>query len=267
MDRPDVRQHATNLGIRAGDTLLVSGPCSINVSILLAQLLKLLTPSGTLVAAGYRLERRTQLSGDDLPVLPHITPDYASDGLSDLQAALWGHSDAIASGHPVYPFAAIGHNAEYITRNQPFQYPLGENSPMSKMHQLNGKILTVGNFNGRDSVLPLAEVWSDLPYIRRSAMVCGFDSSWRQMNGDLRCSQGYERMESILRQARIVRSTDVEGIPWQCGSIQGIVSMGMELLKGDQTGLLCTNPDCEDCMEARAMVRESTSLPSREREL
>src|SRR5207248_2322560 len=48
------------------------------------------------------------------------------------------------SSHPLYPYAAIGPNARFITESAPLHYPHGSNSPLARLHQLNGTVLLLG---------------------------------------------------------------------------------------------------------------------------
>src|SRR5438045_1743394 len=49
-----------------------------------------------------------------------------------------------ASAHPRFPFYARGPHAAFLIENAPFHYPLGENSPLAKLYQLDGGVLLIG---------------------------------------------------------------------------------------------------------------------------
>jgi aminoglycoside 3-N-acetyltransferase len=180
-----------------------------------------------------------------------------------LAAALAARPAAVRSSHPSLSFAAIGRNAAFLTENAPFQYPLGGNSPLARLHQLNGSVLLLGTDHTVNSVLHLAEAWADAPYARRSASVRVSESEWREMHGSPECSAGFRKIERILRQARIARTGYVGNALTQVMRCQYVVSMAMEMLKGSPEALLCDDLGCSSCTHARKLAAEQFPLSPR----
>ena len=75
------------------------------------------------------------------------------------------------------------------------------------------------------------------------------------MEGSPECSAGFTKIESILRQARILKSGYVGNAESQTMRVQFVVSMAREMLIAQPDSLLCDDPNCEPCTHARKMTR------------
>lgn len=82
--------------------------------------------------------------------------------------------ESIRSEHPVYSFSSIGKNAAFITKDQPLNFPLGKNSPLEKLYDLDAKVLLIGtdfdsntsihlaeNYIGRDKIIEQSKIYSN----------------------------------------------------------------------------------------------------------
>ncbi|MFW9930294.1 MAG: aminoglycoside N(3)-acetyltransferase [Candidatus Thorarchaeota archaeon] len=63
----------------------------------------------------------------------------------------------IRSNHPVSSFSAWGNYAEYITKNHKLESDLGEESPLARIYELDGKILLLGVTHSSNTSIHLAE--------------------------------------------------------------------------------------------------------------
>lgn len=61
------------------------------------------------------------------------------------------------SSHPMYSFAALGKDADYILAEQPLEAGFGQNSPLAKLYELDGHILLLGVGHDSNTSLHLAE--------------------------------------------------------------------------------------------------------------
>lgn len=61
------------------------------------------------------------------------------------------------SDHPMYSFTAVGKNANEIVKINTFDFPFGQNSPLSRLYDLNAKILMIGTDFETNTSLHLAE--------------------------------------------------------------------------------------------------------------
>lgn len=161
--------------------------------------------------------------------------------------------DAHRSHHPARSFAAIGAQAEFLTANAPFHYPLGSNSPLARLHQLGGSVLLLGVDHAVNASLHLAEVWADVPYVHRSATLKTAPDTWATLWGSPECSRGFRKIEPLLRHSRILREGYVGNGRSQFMVQQHVVSMGVALLRGQRSFLLCDNPACRACTLARKL--------------
>ncbi|MEJ2295361.1 MAG: AAC(3) family N-acetyltransferase [Candidatus Lokiarchaeota archaeon] len=63
----------------------------------------------------------------------------------------------IRSKHPVSSFSAWGKYAEYITNNHKLESDLGEESPLGRIYELDGKVLLLGVTHSSNTSIHLAE--------------------------------------------------------------------------------------------------------------
>lgn len=227
--------------VREGDSLIVHaslraiGRMEEGADTFLDALLEAVGAQGTVLIPAFRLER---------------------DRESDFPApCLLQREGAVSSRHPLLPFAALGANAAFLTAGAPFHYPLGTNSPLARLHQLNGGALLIGVGYAAHAALHLAENWADAPYARRRRLVRVEEDAWQEMEGSPECSAGFGKIEPVLRQARLLREGYVGNAPAQYMRLQQAVSMAREMLCGNPESLLCDAPDCEPCTQARRFTR------------
>ncbi len=169
--------------------------------------------------------------------------------------------DAFRSDHPLYSFTAVGAQAAALTQNAPFHYPVGSDSPLARLHQLNGWVLLIGVGHAVNCSLHLAEVWANVPYVHRSATVVTGTEETKAMLGSPDCSAGFPRIESLLRQSRILRSGYIGNAESQLMRQQQAVSMAVAMLTGQASALLCEDETCRACTLARRMTADQSFEP------
>jgi aminoglycoside 3-N-acetyltransferase len=74
------------------------------------------------------------------------------------------------SSHPQVSFAAWGENTDEVILNHSIEYGLGENSPLSKVYDLNGWVLLLGVGNSKNTSIHLAEYRTE--YATKKEMIC-----------------------------------------------------------------------------------------------
>jgi aminoglycoside 3-N-acetyltransferase len=250
------------LGVRPGDSLLVHasmravGPVEGGADTVINALLDVLGPEGTILVPAFN--EANKLPANLMDPLARSLADSSDfiEGPSRSQVGifatrLFDREEVSRSLHPTLSFAAIGPNAAFLTESTPFHYPLGSNSPLARLHQINGNILVVGVNHAANSAVHLAENWVDAPYARRKALVRTIDGAMEEMEGSPECSNGFSKIEPVLRQARILRSGYIGNAASQRMSIQHVVSMAMEMMRGNPESFLCDNPLCAACTLAR----------------
>jgi aminoglycoside 3-N-acetyltransferase len=78
--------------------------------------------------------------------------------------------NAYRSDHPARSFAAIGKYAKYLTDNHDLSNIFGEGSPLSKLYDLNGKVLLIGVLHDKNTSIHLADVRAN--YESKHNVIC-----------------------------------------------------------------------------------------------
>ena len=266
-----IHDDLAELRIGAGDAVLVHasmravGAVEGGAETVLDALLEAVGDEGTVVAPFFNPGNRLSAPLEEPDPLASCESEYGADTVSTqhvgiLAETIGRHATARRSSHPTLSFAATGRNAEFLTENTPFHYPFGTNSPLARLHQLDGKVLLLGVDHTANSSIHLAEIWADAPYARRRARVHTGPESWQEMEGSPECSAGFGKIEPILRQARILKSGYVGNAPSQAMRMQFVVSMAREILIAQPDYLLCENPACAACAHARTLTREQVAF-------
>lgn len=260
------------MGLREGQTVLAhtslraTGKIEGGAEALLRAFRRVLGAEGTLLVPTFTTAHRDPTEpSDTLEVteeqerlrakIPAYDPATPADipAMGAFPEITRQQPDAFRSQHPGLSFAAVGAHAEFLTSNAPFHYPLGSESPLARLHQLGGSVLLIGVDHSVNASLHLAEVWSEAPYIHRSAMLKTAPDTWTTMWGSPECSLGFHKIEPLLRQSRILREGYIGNAPSQLMAQQQVVSMGVALLRGERSFLLCDSPFCRACALARKL--------------
>ncbi|MHA2249402.1 MAG: aminoglycoside N(3)-acetyltransferase [Candidatus Kariarchaeaceae archaeon] len=174
-----LKQDFISLGIKPGDILLVHSSLSKigwvvgGAVAVIDALMDVLTEKGTLVmptqSGDYSDPKnwgnppvpdnwKEIIRNEMPPYRPEITP---TRGMGKIPETFRKYPDVIRSNHPQSSFAAWGSHARYITSDHDYQYSLGENSPIGKIYELEGKILLIGVTHEINTSFHLAEYRAD----------------------------------------------------------------------------------------------------------
>ncbi|MBA7596538.1 SPbeta prophage-derived aminoglycoside N(3')-acetyltransferase-like protein YokD [subsurface metagenome] len=172
----------------------IGGPVSV-----VKALTQVLTPEGTLVMPTFTSGNSEPSQWENPPVpkswwgiirkeMPafeaKITPTRA---MGRIVETFRNWPKGFRSNHPNVSFTAWGKQAKFITENHELEAELGENSPTSRLYDLNGQILLVGVNHENNSSLHLAEYRSGFPgkkYIRNGcAMMVNNQRQWVEWEG------------------------------------------------------------------------------------
>ena len=169
------------LGLVEGDLVLCHsslsalGWCCGGAEALLAALLDVLGPGGTLVVPAHSSHLSEPSNWCNPPVPPawwpviretmpafddHLTGTRAMGALPD---CLLRHPARLRSSHPQVSFAALGPLAEEIVGRHALAQSLGDGSPLARVYDRNGRILLLGVGHDRNTSLHLAEARADWP--------------------------------------------------------------------------------------------------------
>ena len=214
---------------------------------LIAALRSALGPRGTLVTPSWS-------ASDDEPFDPS-TSDTPSD-LGIVPSLFWRQPGVRRAAH-VHAFAAAGPQAEHILRDALPLPPHIPDSPVGRVHELDGQVLLLGVNHDADTTIHLAELLAGVPYglmkyctvlqdgvptrieYRENDHCC---ARFRHVDGWLR-ARGLQREGAVGHgSARLVRS-------------RAIVDVVVERLREDPLHFLHGPEEgCADCDAARLSV-------------
>ncbi len=148
----------------------VGGPVSV-----IKALMQVLTSEGTLIMPTFTSDNSDPSRWENPPVpkswwntirqeMPAFKPKITPTRVMGVTAETFRNwSNVLRSNHPITSFAAWGKYAKFITENHKLTADLGEDSPISRLYDLDGQILLVGVTHENNSSLHLAEYRSDFP--------------------------------------------------------------------------------------------------------
>jgi aminoglycoside 3-N-acetyltransferase len=169
-------------GLAAGQTVVVHSSMSKiggyivgGAEAVIWALLKVLTPSGTLMMPTHTSENTDPATWQYPPVPdymwpiiranapaydPAITPPRNMGKIAELFRTWPG---TLRSAHPIGSFAALGRHAAYLTEIHELRDECGVNSPIGRLYELDGYVLLLGVTHENDTSLHMAEHRANWP--------------------------------------------------------------------------------------------------------
>ncbi|MDH7601420.1 MAG: AAC(3) family N-acetyltransferase [Armatimonadota bacterium] len=203
---------------------------------------------------------------------PETTPSV----VGAITEAVRKHPNAVRSKHPTHSVAAIGQLAEIIVEDHEKTHAFGRGSALFKLLQANGKILLLGTDLTTCSMVHVAEEIAEVPYLDRQRNVAIKTPNGKVVRRWVRrpgCSRGFGVLEGLLRERGQLAETQIGKCAAKLIKARDVVEAALEMLRNDPESLLCKQPDCGTCAEARAMIaarrteehdREVTELSEQE---
>src|SRR5690606_10246153 len=150
------------LGLEAGMDVLVH--CSMSrlgwvcggAQAIISALVNVVTPQGTIVMPAFTTWNTDPANWQDPPVpqdwhasireemapyIPQISPTRGVGRVAELFRSLPGVQ---RSAHPVVSVCAWGRNAKQITADHALDCQFGEQSPLGRLYELDGQVLSLG---------------------------------------------------------------------------------------------------------------------------
>ena len=157
-----LKEELKRIGIKQGDTIMVHSSlsklgfvCGGEVTVVEA-LIEAVGKDGTVVMPTHSSNCVDPIFWTD-PIVPNewfedirkempafnpdLTPTF---GMGKIVECFRNMKGAKRSYHPTVSFAAFGKNADFIIKNHSLEYSLGENSPLARFYELDGKVLLLG---------------------------------------------------------------------------------------------------------------------------
>lgn len=250
LSRGEVVDQLRTLGVRPGGVLLVhtsfravrpieGGPLG-----LIDALRSALGSEGTLVMPSW--------TGDDeAPFDPATTP--AAEDLGATADLFWRQPGVVRSDH-LQAFAAIGPRAEAIVKTPLPLPPHVPDSPVGRVHDLDGQVLLLGVGHDADTSLHLAELMAGVPYgIPRHCMI---EKDGRRVRIDYRendhCCQRFALADGWLRARGLQAEGPVGHGTARLARARDIVGLAVDAIRQQPTIFLHEPGEgCAECDEAR----------------
>jgi aminoglycoside 3-N-acetyltransferase len=252
-----VAEQLQALGVRRGGVLLVhtsfravrpiqGGPLGLIEALRAA-----LGPGGTLVMP-------TMTSGEAV-----FDPGATStEGMGVTAELFWRQPGVVRSGHPGGSFAAAGPRAEWICRPQPLSPPHGPDSPVGRVHELDGQVLLLGVQHSESTTLHLAEAIARVPYSVSHPCVVELDGAARtvMIPETDHCCTRFTLADGWLEARGLQRTGKVGSADARLFNARDAVAVAVEQLARDPLLFLCPpTAGCEECDLARASLKAVVS--------
>ena len=253
MSRDEVAAQLRSLGVDEGGVLLVhtsfraTRPVEGGPAGLIGALRDALGPGGTLVMPSW--------TGDDeRPFDPAATA--ASPDLGVVADTFWRLPGAVRSDH-LFAFAAAGPRAEEVTAGPLPLPPHVPESPVGRVHDLDGQVLLLGVGHDADTTLHLAELLAGVPYrVPKHVTVLRDGRPVRLDYGENdHCCERFALADGWLRERGLQREGIVGHAPARLAGSRDVVRVARERLARDPLVFLHpAGAGCAECDEARASV-------------
>lgn len=241
------------LGVAPGGVLLVhtsfhavrpvqGGPVGLIEALRAA-----LGPDGTLVIPSWT-------GDDDTPFDASSTP--AADDLGVVADTFWRLPGVLRSDH-AQAFAAAGPQAARIVADPLPLPPHIPDSPVGRVHELDGQVLLLGVGHDADTTVHLAELLAGVPY--RLPKHCTVLRDGRPMRLDYlendHCCARFGLADEWLRERGLQREGPVGHARARLARSRDIVAVALERLAQDPLVFLHpTSAGCAECDQARRSV-------------
>ena len=253
----DLRADFETLDIEAGDEVVVHSSLSSigwvdgGADAVVDALVETVGETGTVVVPTFTSEFARHEPFD---------PDTTPSQTGAVTEALRKRPAAVRSAHPTHSVAAIGPAAPTLTADHAYLNSLGRDSPLHRLALRGGKILLVGVGNERNSSLHVAEALSNLPYKAemRTAYVLGDTGERREVETSrVGNAAGFPKLDPLAA----CRGAFTRGTVGDANAtvMRGdeILEIAQEVLRDHPAFLLCDDPDCWWCPDARRQVADS----------
>ena len=241
LTQTDIAAGLRELGLKAGDIVLLHsslaslGKVEGGAEAVRDAFLSVLGEAGTLV-------------------VPIFEP-----GLGLITEAVNNHPRAVRSVHPLACVAAIGNDAaELCAHHLQAETAHAHGTPFMRIAEKGGYVCLLGVDQDRNTTLHTAEALLRLPYL--TAETRSFPTpegettrSWAFFPGPHRDFIG---LDPLLRASGRMKMGKIGKAVVRLIKSQDLIQIALEAGKQDPAFVLCDNPNCPDCIDQRAKIRQ-----------
>jgi aminoglycoside 3-N-acetyltransferase len=236
------------LGVQPGAVLLVHTafsrvqPVEGGPQGLIEALQTALGPEGTLVMP-------SMSDDDDHPFDPSSTPCLGMGIVADIFRRLPG---VVRSDSP-HAFSARGPAAPLITAPHPSDVPHGVDSPVGRVHELDGQVLLLGVGHDADTTVHLAEFLAGVRYRRRKHLTVLRNARPIRLEYEEidHCCENFHRVDAWLDDRGLQRRGQVGQGDARLARSRDIVRVVVDRIREDETVFLHPMGVDHECDEAR----------------
>jgi aminoglycoside 3-N-acetyltransferase len=249
--RGELTHQILALGVKPGGVLVVHtsfskvAPVQDGPHGLIAALRNALGPAGTLVMP-------SMSDDDDYPFDPRRTPCV---GMGVVAESFWKLPGVLRSDSP-HAFAAIGPRAAEITAGHPLEVPHGPDSPVGRVHELDGQVLLLGVGHDADTTVHLAETMAGVRYglpTYATILRAGLPTRCEYREID-HCCQNFNLMDQWLEAEGRQRRGIVGHAEARLARSRDVVEVAVRRLRENETVFLHPPGVDAECDEARASL-------------
>ena len=187
-------------------------------------------------------------------------PDTTPSQTGAVSEALRTRPAALRSAHPTHSVSALGPSAQELTADHDYLNSLGRNSPLHRLANRGGKIILVGVGNERNSTLHVAEALANLPYKTgaRTAFVENDDGEKRQVEtSNVGNAAGFPKLDPVAECRGVFTRGTVGNARATVMRGAAILDVASDVLADHPAFLLCDDPDCWWCPDARRRIADA----------
>lgn len=203
----------------------------------------------------------TALGSDGTLVMPSMTDDdevlfelktSPCKGMGVVADTFWRLPGVLRSDSP-HAFAAVGPHAAEITAPHPVDLPHGPDSPVGRVHELDGQVLLLGVGHDADTTIHLAEYLGGARYRRkkRAIILNGGKPTWIDYGEIDHCCQNFALVDGWLDEKGLQLRGKVGHAEARLARSRDIVEIVTAQVRANETIFLHSKGVDEECDEAR----------------
>lgn len=138
---------------------------------------------------------------------------------------------SIRSDHPARSVCAIGPNAEYLIKDHDISNIFGDDSPIGRLYELNGKVLLLGVGYDKNTSIHLADVRAEYPgkhnCIEHSAVIENGQRVWKAYETLFVDGEDFEDIGKAFEKSHPVNITSIGDAPIRLMNQRDIVDFAV----------------------------------------